>query len=222
MATARSIIYAAMRKLGVLAAGEVPQADEAADSLLALNAMLASWSTTKLLVPRITQVEATVSGATYTLTSRPMRVLDSTVLNGGQAYAVASLSRADWFAISNPSQSGRPSALWWDEAMAPLVVRFWPIPDKAYTVTLQRWDPLGSFASLETVMDLPAEYERAIIFNLAVELASEFGAQISADVASVANVSLNALVKYHAQETPTMTTDLVGTIGRRYVDWRAF
>jgi len=220
MATARTIITAAMRKLGVLASGETPRADEAADALLALNAMLASWSTSSLLVPRINQEVVTAGASPITLTSRPMRVLDSTVLDGSTDYPVAALPREDWFAIPDKTTTGRPIFLWWNEKMTPLSVYFWPVPATPYTVTLQRWDPMTSFASLDTVMDLPAEYERALVFNLAIEVAPEFGASASAELAASANTSLNAIVKYHAKEIPSLATDLVGSISRRYGDWR--
>ena len=215
MATARTIITAAMRKLGVLPSGETPRADEADDSLMALNAMLASWNTSSLLVPRINQEVITVTASPYTLASRPMRVLDSTITDT-MDYPVSSLSREDWFSIQNKGQTGRPQSLWWDEKMSPLSLYLWPVPDKAYTVTVQRWDPMTVFASLDDVMTLPAEYERALIYNLAIEVASEFGASTPAEVASVASTSLTAIVKYHAKEIPSLAADLVGSIQRRY------
>lgn len=222
MATARSIITAALRKLGVLASGENPRADEANDALLALNGMLASWGTSQLLVPRVAQEELVVSTQAVTLTTRPMRVLDSTALDGTLSYPIVSVLRDDWFAIADVARTGRPSVLWWDEKLSPLTVYFWPVPDKAYTVTLQRWDPLSAFDTLDSVMDLPAEYERAILFNLAVEVAPEFGVAVSAAVASIANVSLSALARYHSRDVPTMTTDLVGSVRRYSTDWRAW
>lgn len=182
--------------------------------------MLAGWGTSQLLVPRIAQEAVTASASPLTLSTRPMRVLDSTVHDGELDYPVASFSREDWFAISNKGQIGRPQALWWDEKLSPLSVYLWPVPDKAYQLTLQRWEALTSFANLDAVMDLPAEYEEALVFNLAVRIAPRFGASVSAEVAAVANASLNAIIKYHAREIPTLSTDLVGSISRRYGDWR--
>src|SRR5436305_2458862 len=48
--TGADLIARAMRIAGVLAMGETPAADEAADALLILNQMLDSWSTEKLMV----------------------------------------------------------------------------------------------------------------------------------------------------------------------------
>ena len=216
MATARSIISAALRKIGVIADEETPRASWSQDSLLALNAMLAAWGTSNLLVPRITQETITVSSASYTLTTRPMRVLDSTVNDGTYDYGVASLSREDWFSITDKNFPGIPSALWWDEKMTSSKVYFWPVPDASYSVTLQRWDAIDSFASLDTTMTLPAEYERALIFNLAIEIAPEFGTSVSTEVAAIASGSVSALARYHAKEVPTLRTDLIGISSRKF------
>jgi len=43
MATARDVIIRALRRIGELAAGEIPDATTAQDALAALNRMLASW-----------------------------------------------------------------------------------------------------------------------------------------------------------------------------------
>jgi hypothetical protein len=53
VATVRDRIKRAMRLIGAAATGETPSADELADGLTALNAMLSSWSLESLLVPSI-------------------------------------------------------------------------------------------------------------------------------------------------------------------------
>lgn len=78
MTTARDIVAAAFRKIGVLSVGESLVASDAADGLIALNAMMAAW---KLRGVDVTHTALTLSsdfplgaeyeeGTTYLLASR--------------------------------------------------------------------------------------------------------------------------------------------------------
>ena len=53
MATAKQIIEAALRTVGVLASGEEGTPAELQDALFSLNSMLDSWSADSLLIPNL-------------------------------------------------------------------------------------------------------------------------------------------------------------------------
>ena len=62
MATALDVIRRAMRLIGALAEGEVPTAEQAADGLVSLQAMLGEWETRGVRLGSV--VDATYSTAT--------------------------------------------------------------------------------------------------------------------------------------------------------------
>src|SRR5690606_16366738 len=66
---------------------------------------------------------------------------------------------------------------------------FFPVPDKTYTVYLRHEQQLQYFSSLTEEVYLPPGYRRAIEYNLAMEIAPEFGLQVPPLVAQVAATS---------------------------------
>src|SRR3989304_6497560 len=61
MAEVRDIVAAALRELGVLAAGEVAPADEANSGLEELNRLVDQWAGERLLIYRVTRTTWTIS-----------------------------------------------------------------------------------------------------------------------------------------------------------------
>ena len=59
---------------------------------------------------------------------------------------------------------------------------FWPVPTQQNAVEVWLWDPLDLYASLDVELNLPPGYERYLRFKLAVEVAPEFGKDISQSV----------------------------------------
>src|SRR3990167_2508153 len=110
MATALGIIPRSMRLAGAIGKGETADADEAADGLVALNAMLDSWQIDRLLVYQIVQVSNTWPAATTSRTigsggnftqQRPVRIDSAFVVDSNsQWYSVEVLrSREEYDAI---------------------------------------------------------------------------------------------------------------------------
>lgn len=214
MTTARKIIARALTKIGVLADGETPTASMASNALDDLNDMVASWSTSPLLIPSVTQEDLYVSSATG-MTTKAMRFLNSTIHDGGLDYQLELLSREEWLAISDKAQTGRPEKFWADNS-DPATLYFWPVPAMSYDVKLQREDALQEFETLDTELELPNEYRRALVYNLAVEIAPEYGRTVPVEVAARAQEALERIQRYNAEEPPLMSVDLVGTIERRF------
>ena len=68
-------------------------------------------------------------------------------------------------------------------------VTVWPIPNRCHKVKLWLWQPLINAVDLDTDMQFPQGYERALRFALAVELAAEFGKEVPANVRSIAKMA---------------------------------
>lgn len=58
----------------------------------------------------------------------------------------------------------------------------WPIPTTRQAVELWLWEPLNVYESLDEELNLPQGYERYLRHKLAIELAAEFGKEVSPTV----------------------------------------
>jgi len=224
MATAADIISGALRLIMALESGEVMTSAEGADGLEALNMLLDSWSTSSLLIPCVTQTQYPTTGQIIALPTRPMRVVDSIASLNGIDYPVAVISLEAYQAIPLKTLSARPNSMWWDQQYPSSNLYLYPVPDQIYTLKLATWERLSSIASLNTVVNLPGEYARTIKYNLAIELAPEWGVQTTPEVKAVAADSLKAIKGYNGKAVPLLSSDYVGTVSRTYggghFDWR--
>lgn len=220
MATARQIIGRALRLIQVMAAGETPRAAEASDALETLDDMLASWSASNLIVPCMVKgtLTTTPGAARAVLPSRPMRIVGAWVNDGVIDQPMAVIGQADYLGIADKAFRGLPTSIFYDELYPTASVYFYPVPDLAYAVTLQRWDPLAQISDLDSDIELPGEYREALAANLAVRLAPEYGTAASSEVTAMAATSLDLLRGLHAQPVATLSAGIQGT-SQRYTSF---
>jgi len=201
--TGREFISASMRLLGVLASGETPSANETADGLGALNRMLSSWSTESLLInARVREVFPLISGqSAYTMgpsgnfnTTRPLNIDNALIRLAGTSPQVETplliLNLDQWSGITLKDLDSNIPIYLYAEGTSPLeTLNIWPVPSATHELVLYSWKALTSFASANTDVSFPPGYEEALIYNLAVRLAPEFGKTVTAEVATIANDS---------------------------------
>lgn len=191
--TGRDLISASLRVLGALASGDSLGAQEAKDGLDSLNRLFGTWSAENLMIySKGSEVFALISGTqTYTMgpggmfdTVRPAHIesafLRMSSSNPASDVPLRILSQDEWAAITIKTlQSTIPSALY-SEGSNPLeTLNLWPVPSQANSLVIYSTKPLTSIATLDTVITLPPGYERALVFNLAVDLSPEYGRAIS-------------------------------------------
>ena len=201
MSTALDLITGALRKLGVLASGESPSASESQDGLLALNQMLDTWKNERLMVYAILpQVVSLVAGQKiYTLGSggdwdieRPVGLDDMfiqyTDANSGPPplnLLVVGLNRDQYNAIIVPNTTTTiPTGCYIDDSFPLRNVFIWPVPQVTYDINLFTWTLVDGFDAITDDVNLPPGYERMIVWNLALEIASEYGITPSQSVAA--------------------------------------
>lgn len=228
MATVRDLIAGALRLLGVVDAQTPLSADQAADGLTALNAMLASWSTQRLAVYTILrQVFPLINGQqAYTLgaggdfdVARPARIEQASVLvqtaSPDVEIPIDMLTVEGWQNQTVKQVSSTfPLAIYPDGAFPLNTIYCWPIPAGPCSLVLYNWAPYLSTSSLNSQVQFPPGYERAIRFNLAKEMAAEFGLEPSPTVRETALTSLDTL--FNMNHTPLeMSLDdaIVGSNG---------
>ena len=197
--TLRDMITGAMRLINVLGTGEVPSNDDMNIALSALDSLIDSWSNNRLMIYTISPYTFNLTGATsYTIgvggdwnIDRPMAIESAYArLNSGSAQQVdipmQSLTDAQYAAITVKNTTSTFAFSYYDNGNYPLrSIYLFPIPAAGSQVVLWLRQPLVDLTSLDTIISYPPGYERAFRFNLAVELAAEFGKSIPEQVAII-------------------------------------
>lgn len=211
MTTARDIVYGAGRLIGVTRKGENLDADEAADGLESLNAMLGSWANDGLAVHSQTWENFTLTPgtATYTIgssgtfnTTRPIQILHGYIREGTTDYPLKIVSEREFNWISDKSTTSNiPRYLNYDPQFTLGKIRLWETPSAANGLYINSEKQVTSFATLATSFSLPPGWEQAVKYNLAVKMAPEYAAEVSPIVMMEAAKSLGLLKSTRARQT---------------------
>ena len=197
MTTALGIITSAMRKAGILTKGETPSADEANDALEMLNDLLASISNDSMVVYSRTDDTLQLTGGTgsYTIgtgatlnTVRPIKIIAAYVRSGGVDYPLRVVTDEQYATISFKSTGGIPEFLNFSNGFPTATLKFYPVPASSYQLFLVSEKQLSEFTLHQTV-SLPPGWRRMLVYNLAVELAPEYGQAAPAETVQIARDS---------------------------------
>lgn len=223
MTSALDIITSAMRKSGILTKSETPDGDEGADGLEMLNDLIDSWSTESLLIVSRTLVTHTLTGGDgeYTIgsggdinTSRPTYISAAYTSQATLDYHLDIIDDERYARIvQKTTGSDIPLFLNYTNGYPLGTIKLWPVPASAYTLNLLTEKPITTLASLATTVDFAPGWKRALIYNLAEELAPEYGQPVSADIARIAKQSKTAIKR---AITKNRTMDVPGKIYNRH------
>lgn len=214
--TVGDLLKSSLRLIGAVAVGETPSNDEMKDALSALNTMLDGWSTHRLTVYATTQESLALTAGDYEYTigssgdlntTKPVQILSAfTRDSSGQDYPVKVYTdRERYNAIIDKDATGRPEEILYIPSHPLGYLYTYPASDTAYTLYIESLKPLSALSGYTTEISLPTGYERALKYNLAVELAPEFGVSVSPEVAAIASVSYKAIANVN---TPTVTATM--------------
>lgn len=201
------ILRSAMRKVGILAAGEPIPDEDANDGLEVFEQMIDAWSNETLLIPVVgvvtfgvlaDQPEYTIgrypTAAPYPTnhieTARPERIISAFIRDGsGTDYPQEQIVVDTYSRISRKTNASRPSRFYLRKGWPLNTILFESTPYADETLHLEVVQPLSDIlpvASLTETINLPPGYKRTIINNLALELAPEWGKDIPQMVAIAA------------------------------------
>jgi hypothetical protein len=200
--TANDQINGALRVLGILAEGETPSAATSQDALQALNQMIDSWNTERLSVfSTQDQVFSWTPGAiTKTLGptgdfvgTRPILVEDSTYFrdpSNGISYGIKLINQQQYNGIAVKTvTSTYPQVMWVNMEFPNITMTVYPVPTKVLEFHIVSVKELMSVPSLSTDIYMPPGYLRCFKYNLACEIANEFGVEPPPNVARIAMTS---------------------------------
>ena len=233
MPTANALIARSLKLLGVVASGEAATADEATDAFDALNDLVNSWATERLTIyytERISQT-LTANTATYTIGSsgtinkaRPIWIPYAGVVPAGETHEipVEVLNLTQWTRIAIKSQTSTfPTKIYYDHNFASSLatINVWPVPTTAPALIIYSPTALVVFADRTTSYNFPPGYERALRYNLAVELAPEYGVPLDPVIAAIAAESKGNIKRANIEPAAArMDTALLGSGG--VFNWR--
>ncbi len=218
-------IVGAMRLLGVLAEGETPSAETANDGLFALNQMIDSWDTERLAVfSTQDQVFNWPSGErTRTLGPtgnfvglRPVLLDDSTYFRDPQtnvSYGIKFINQQQYNGIAVKTvTSTYPQVIFTNMTYPDIEMVIYPVPLRLLEWHFISVEKLDKPALLSTEMSFPPGYLRAFRYNLACELAPEFGIEPSPTVSRIAMYSKRNLKRINnPDDIMALPYSIVGT-----------
>lgn len=200
--TAGDQINGALRLIGQLAEAEVPSAATSEDALATLNQMIDSWNTERLSVfSTQDQIFSWLPGfMTRTLGptgdfvgNRPILVDDSTYFrdpSSGISFGIKLINQQQYDGIAVKTvTSTYPQVMWVNMSYPNISMTVYPVPTKVLEWHIVSVQELTTPALLSTPLAFPPGYLRAFKYNLACELAPEFGVEPSPTVQRVAMTS---------------------------------
>lgn len=214
MTTALDLISGAMRLIGVLAEGEQPTPEEAQDALDAMNQLLDSWANIGCVVHSVQVqdipwlsgvVSKTVGPAGQFVGNRPVMVRESTYYTADDIdYDLQVISEQDYNDISLKDLGGSyPSFLYVNMTHPAATLTLYPKPSMDIVLHLSSVAELSQIPTLETELSLPPGYIRAFRYNLACEIAAEFGVEPPPTVQKNAWLSLRLIKRTNSKNNRT-------------------
>ena len=202
MTSAGDLINGSLRLLGVLAEGETPSAETSQDALVAMNQMIQSWNTERLAVfSTQDQVVTWPPGQRFRtfgptgdiVANRPVAIDDSTYFKDPAtdiSYGLKLINQQQYNGIAVKTvTSTYPQVLWVNMTYPDIEMYVYPVPTKVLEFHVVSVDELTQPVNLATDLAFPPGYLRCFRYNLACELAPEFGTEPSRQVSRIAMTS---------------------------------
>ncbi len=207
--TGQQLITAAYRKGGI----KSPTTQQSTDGLQDLQNMLSSWSVEGLSVPSFVteNFTLTVGQAVYTIgvtgdspdlvtsTGRPVRIVGAFIRITNNDYPIdVNMTKTQYNHLLSKDTEGRPRGLYYDPQYPTGKIKFNYEADTAYDFHLISEKVLVNPTATSTTFSIPLEYNRALIYNLAIELAPDNDNKLPPEVFVIAMESKEILEKYNA------------------------
>lgn len=226
MTTAADLIMEALKIAGVTGVSQPGAAEDVSGALAHLNQMIGQWNRKRWLVYHLIDAAVTSTGAqSYSVGAggdfnvpRPDRLEAAyfrQLIPGSPNlvdYPLEVLSaREDYSRIRLKSLTSWPQAIFYDAAYPLGRIYPHPVPQAGlFEIHLVLKDTLASFATPATSLNLPPEYEAALLWNLAVRLRSAYQAPPDPVAIGLAKDALNVIRNADAQIPRLRTPGALG------------
>ena len=222
-------ITGALRLLGVLAEGETASAESTQDALAAFNQMVDSWSTERLSIyntqdqvvtwPAYSAVQTLgpTGSLTGTLSSlRPVAIDDASYFRDpstGISYGIKLINQQQYDGIAVKTvTSSYPQVMWVNMEYPDIRMVVYPVPTRVLEFHIISAQVLDQAATLATELAFPPGYLRAFKYNLACEIAPEFGVEPAPQIQRIAMTSKRNLKRMNnPDDIMALPYSIVGT-----------
>lgn len=195
-------INRALRLLGVLAEGETASAATAQDSLMAFQQMVDSWNTERLSVFStqdqvfnwpVGEIRQSLGPTGDFVGNRPILLDDATYFRDPQtnvSYGIKIINQQQYDGIAVKTvTSTYPQVIFVNNTYPNIDMFIYPRPTRLLEWHFISVEELTKPATLATELAFPPGYLRAFTYNLACEIAPEFGVDPSQQVVRIAMTS---------------------------------
>lgn len=225
MTTAGDIIDGSLRLLGVLAEGETPSAATSQDALNAMNQMIDSWNTERLSVFSTqdqvftwpaSAISRTLGPSGNFVGNRPILLDDATYYvdaGTGVSYGIKMINQQQYDGIAVKTvTSTYPQVIFTNMRYPNIEMFVYPVPTRALQWHFISVTELTQPATLATILSFPPGYLRAFRYNLATEMAPEFGVEPTPQVQRIAMTSKRNLKRINnPDDVMSMPYSIVAT-----------
>ena len=223
--TAGDQINRALRLIGVLAEGETSSASVMQDSLTAMNQMIDSWNTERLSVFSTQDqiftwpagfINRTLGPSGNFQGNRPILLDDATYYRDPStnvSFGIKMINQQQYDGIAVKTvTSTYPQVLFINMTDPDVDMYIYPKPTRDLEWHFISVEELSQPANLATTLAFPPGYLRAFTYNLAMEIAPEFGVEPSPQVQRIAMTSKRNLKRINnPDDVMSMPYSLIAT-----------
>ena len=231
--TRDQIISLALRKLGVLEIGDTPDANSVANAAMTLNLLIKQfntdglklWKVSELILPlTASKTMYTLGGAssdlmydslapTVAITDKPLKVIQGFYRNlQSTPYIdtpVLLVSKQEYNVLGSKFSTGTANTIFYDARKLNGLLYVYLTPDTNSQTNLQMHlvaqMPINDINSATEVPDFPNEWMNCLVWNLADQLAMEYGVPMNArqEIAQRANLYKTQMVDWDVEASST-------------------
>lgn len=188
--TTRDLLSECLRACGAFGVGQTPGAQDINDALRTLNRMLGQWGKKRWLLYQVETLSLVSTGAVsysvgptgdFVIPIAPNELLGAYVRLQASSpqpvdYSLNIItSMEDYSNIAVKNLGSFPTHAFLNSGWPLGTIYFWPVPAASiYSLFILLKIPFQVANTLDSVIDLPPEYEAALFYNLVVRLYSSY------------------------------------------------
>lgn len=176
MTTNLDICTDALRKIGVVAIGLTPSAEEIETARRTLARMMRAWQNLGYNLWAVSSMTVPLTtSASYVLAGRPLEIHTARLSRSGIETPMQRFNREQYDSLPQKTSTGLPTCFYYDRQATTGTIYVWPVLAVAagQELVISYTRAFGDVV-LASELDAPQEWEDAIVYGLAARLMDEF------------------------------------------------
>lgn len=209
--TVYDLIASAYESLNIVGVDAIPSSSQQRRGLRMLNSMLASWSAELYRVRAMVAENFSLVAADgeYTIgsggnfnTTRPKDIASAFIRYGSRDQPLSIIGKETYDSFTDKFALGPPLHLYYEPTSPLGKVFLYPMPDTTYELWIRGQKEIGGYSSLMAAHGLERDFEDAIKWNLAMQMAGALGVPLAGSIAVAATQSINRLENLRSGDVP--------------------